>query len=120
MSPRFFQTLASAQPPVLPRDETDLSNLRVVTSTGMVLSDALFEWFYDKGFPAHVQLANISGGTDIAGCFASENPLEPVYSGGCQCRSLGLRVEAYDSLIEGGKGVRGRAVPLGEAGELVW
>ncbi len=50
---------------VVPRDTTDLSNLKLVTSTGMVLSDSLFEWFYDVGFPSHVQLANISGGTDI-------------------------------------------------------
>lgn len=30
-----------------------------------LLSTELFEWFYEKGFPPHVQLANISGGTDI-------------------------------------------------------
>lgn len=50
---------------VRPKDVTDLSNLKVVTSTGMVLSDQLFEWFYDVGFPKHVHLANISGGTDL-------------------------------------------------------
>jgi acetoacetyl-CoA synthetase len=50
---------------IAPKDVTDLSNLKVVTSTGMVLSDQLFEWFYDVGFPKHVQLANISGGTDL-------------------------------------------------------
>lgn len=50
---------------IVPRDITDLSSLRTVTSTGMVLSDQLFEWFYDVGFPKHIHLANISGGTDI-------------------------------------------------------
>jgi acetoacetyl-CoA synthetase len=50
---------------IVPREVTDLSNLKHVTSTGMVLSDQLFEWFYDVGFPAHTHLANISGGTDI-------------------------------------------------------
>jgi len=50
---------------ISPREVADLSNLMAVTSTGMVLSDQLFNWFYDKGFPKHVHLANISGGTDI-------------------------------------------------------
>ena len=31
----------------------------------MVLSDELFEWFYDQAFPPMVHLANVSGGTDI-------------------------------------------------------
>jgi acetoacetyl-CoA synthetase len=39
---------------IVPKDVTDLSNLKIVTSTGMVLSDQLFEWFYDVGFPKHV------------------------------------------------------------------
>jgi acetoacetyl-CoA synthetase len=63
ISPRWMFEIAKAG--ISPREITDLSNLRVVTSTGMVLSDQLFEWFYDKGFPAHTHLANISGGTDI-------------------------------------------------------
>lgn len=63
ISPRWMHEVAKAK--ISPREVADLSRLEVVTSTGMVLSDQLFEWFYDKGFPAHVQLANISGGTDI-------------------------------------------------------
>ena len=50
---------------IVPKDVTDLSNLTHVSSTGMVLSDQQFEWFYDVGFPKHVHLANISGGTDL-------------------------------------------------------
>jgi acetoacetyl-CoA synthetase len=50
---------------IVPKDVADLSNLETVTSTGMVLSDQLFEWFYDVGFPKNVHLVNISGGTDI-------------------------------------------------------
>lgn len=97
----------------------DLSSLRAVTSTGMVLSEQLFHWFYTTGFPPHAQLANISGGTDIAGCFAMENPLTPVYVGGCQGPSLGTAVAVYDQTHEGGAGVRGTPVPAGVPGELV-
>lgn len=117
ISPRYLQTLASATPPLIPRDVTDLSHLRRVGSTGMVLSEALFHWFYDHGFPPHVQLCNFSGGTDLAAAFALDNPLEPVYAGGCQGPSLGLKVEAFDQSIEQGPG---RPVPIGDPGELVW
>lgn len=85
----------------------------------MVLSDALFHWFYDTAFPPSVQLANISGGTDLAGCFGMENPLTPLYVGGCQGPSLGIAVVVYDSTIEGGVGVQGKEITDGIPGELV-
>ncbi|KAI0124233.1 acetoacetate-CoA ligase [Xylariales sp. AK1849] len=114
ISPRWMHEIAKAG--ISPREITDLSNLKVVTSTGMVLSDQLFEWFYDKGFPAHTQLANISGGTDIAGCFAQGNQLTPVYLGGTQGPSLGTPIAVYDSLRPNGPG---EEVPDGTPGELV-
>nr|CAC18280.2 related to acetoacetyl-CoA synthetase [Neurospora crassa] len=115
ISPRWmFEFAKNGQSP---REMADLSALRIVTCTGMVLSDQLFEWFYDSGFPPSVQLANISGGTDIAGCFGICNPLTPVYVGGTQGPSLGVAVEIYDSMV--GDGEPGRPVPEGTAGELV-
>ncbi|KAI1429566.1 hypothetical protein F5Y12DRAFT_796480 [Xylaria sp. FL1777] len=114
ISPRWMYEIAKAG--ISPREITDLSSLRMVTSTGMVLSDQLFEWFYDKGFPSSVHLNNISGGTDIAGCFAQGNLLTPVYVGGTQGAALGVCVELYDSLLPSGPG---KAVPDGTPGELV-
>ncbi|CAO2647179.1 Nn.00g081010.m01.CDS01 [Neocucurbitaria sp. VM-36] len=113
-SPRFLHELQKQE--IAPRDLFDLSDLRTVGTTGMVLSESQFEWFYDIGFPAAVHLRNISGGTDLAGLFGAENPLEPVYVGGCQGPCLGTKLEVYDSLIESGPG---SAVPHGEPGELV-
>jgi acetoacetyl-CoA synthetase len=69
-SPRWMQELQTNG--IVPKETTDLSSLKIVTSTGMVLSEQLFEWFYDVGFPKRVQLANISGGTDLV---SSTNPL---------------------------------------------
>ena len=112
-----MQTLIAAN--IAPRQITDLSNLRGVTSTGMVLPESLFNWFYDVGFPSHTQLCNISGGTDLAACFAMENPLTPVYCGGSQGPSLGTAITVYDNTIEGGPGVKGKELPKGEPGDLV-
>ncbi|RMZ84084.1 hypothetical protein DV737_g1254, partial [Chaetothyriales sp. CBS 132003] len=117
ISPRYLQTLQMNN--LIPKQLTDLSHLKVVTSTGMVLSDALFEWFYDVGFPPSVQLDNISGGTDLAGCFGTGNPILPVYVGGCQSMSLGMAVSVFDQTIDGGKGIKGKEVAVGVPGELV-
>lgn len=67
ISPRWMHEMQKNG--IVPKNVTDLSNLKIVVSTGMVLSEQQFEWFYDVGFPKHVHLANISGGTDLAGCF---------------------------------------------------
>lgn len=104
---------------ISPRKIADLSNLRGVTSTGMVLSESLFEWFYDEGFPSHTQIANISGGTDLAACFGMENPITPVYSGGCQGPSLGIPIAAFEQVDEGVTQVKGTEAPNGEPGEIV-
>lgn len=95
-SPPFLTRLASSN--LSPRAITDLSSLLAVTSTGMPLPAPLFTWFYARGFPSHTHLANISGGTDIAGCFCLENPLTPIFSsGGIQGPCLGTAVGIYDS-----------------------
>jgi len=117
ISPRYLQELQKNG--IIPKQVTDLSNLEAVTSTGMVLSDSLFEWFYDVGFPPRVALDNISGGTDLAGAFATGNPLLPIYVGGCQSFSLGVPVEVYDQSFEGGRGIKGKPVEDGVPGELV-
>ncbi|CAJ2508203.1 Uu.00g093890.m01.CDS01 [Anthostomella pinea] len=113
-SPRWLHEISKTG--ISPREITDLSSLRLVTSTGMVLSDQLFEWVYDKGFPANVHLANVSGGTDIAGCFATGNQLTPVYVGGIQGAALGIPIALYDSLLPPGLG---KEVTDGTPGELV-
>jgi acetoacetyl-CoA synthetase len=94
---------------VRPRDEFDLSSLRTIFSTGSVLSPESFEFVYDAVSP-DIQLASISGGTDILACFAGGNPMAPVRRGELQCLALGMDVEIYND--------EGEPV-IGENGELV-
>jgi acetoacetyl-CoA synthetase len=123
VSPRYLSTLQSNA--IVPKNIPGISSsLRLVTSTGMVLPTSLFQYFYSpSGFPSHVHLANISGGTDLAGAFGDSIPLLPVHdTGGCQGRSLGIDVRVYDSTIEATKEGEipiGREVPEGEPGDLV-
>jgi acetoacetyl-CoA synthetase len=94
---------------LVPGKKYDLKSLRALLSTGSPLSEEGFEFVYHSIKP-DIQLASISGGTDLNGCFALGNPMGPVYMGELQCRGLGMKVEAYD---EDGRPVVGRQ------GELV-
>ena len=79
---------------VKPGETYDLGPLRAVLSTGSPLSVEGFEYIYSD-VKSDLQLASISGGSDINGCFALGNPTGPVYAGELQCRALGMRVEAF-------------------------
>ncbi|MGO7569699.1 acetoacetate--CoA ligase [Rhizobium ruizarguesonis] len=92
-----------------PRASHDLSSLRLMTSTGSPLSPEGFTFVYE-GIKEDVQLASISGGTDIVSCFVLGNPLQPVWRGEIQGAGLGLAVDVWN---DDGKPVRG------EKGELV-
>jgi acetoacetyl-CoA synthetase len=72
-----------------PRTTHDLSSLRLMTSTGSPLSPEGFSFVYE-GIKEDVQLASISGGTDIVSCFVLGNPLQPVWRGEIQGRGSAL------------------------------
>jgi len=80
---------------VKPKEQFDLSSIKSVLSTGSPLSDENFEFVYEH-IKEDLQLASISGGSDLNGCFALGNPMGPVYIGELQCRALGMKVYAYD------------------------
>jgi len=80
----------------------DLASLRLVTSTGSPLAPESFEWVYDH-VKADVQLASISGGTDIVSCFVLGDPTAPVRRGEIQAAGLGMAVEVWD---DAGRAVR--------------
>ncbi len=82
---------------VRPAKTYDLTALRAVLSTGSPLSIENFEFVYNE-VKSDLQLASISGGTDINGCFALGNPMGPVYAGELQCRGLAMDVKAFDEL----------------------
>lgn len=94
---------------IKPGTDYDLTPLRAVLSTGSPLAAEGFRYIY-REVKKEVQLASISGGTDLNGCFALGNPILPVYEGELQCRGLGMKVEAFND--------RGESV-INELGELV-
>ena len=72
-----------------------LESMRTIFSTGSPLVEESFDYVYNH-IKKQVQLASISGGTDIISCFAGGNPTLPVYRGELQSISLGMDVAAYN------------------------
>ncbi len=106
-SARYITALEQAG--IKPGSRFDLSPLRALLSTGSPLPEEGFEYVY-REIKGDLQLASISGGTDINGCFAGGNPIGPVYAGQLQCRQLAMRVKAYDEKGEPVEGVPGELV----------
>jgi len=93
---------------VKPGRDYDLAPLKALLSTGSPLTEEGFKYVY-RDVKEELQLASISGGTDINGCFALGNPIGPVYAGELQCRALGMKIEAFAA---DGKPVRNQQAEL--------
>ncbi|MHA6801923.1 acetoacetate--CoA ligase [Salinifilum ghardaiensis] len=103
----FIQTCRKQE--LRPGAELDLSALRTVGSTGAPLTSDGFRWVAEAVGP-RVQVASVSGGTDLCTAFLGASPDVPVWLGELSCPMLGAAADAFD---EDGKPVRD------EVGELV-
>jgi acetoacetyl-CoA synthetase len=93
----------------VPRKEHDLSDLRAVGITGSSLPPSSSLWLRDN-VGERVQVASISGGTDVVSAFIGGVRTVPVWPGELSAPYLGAALDAWD---ESGNPVRG------EVGELV-
>ena len=85
---------------IYPNQKYDLSDLRIVTSTGSPLVHEGFDFVYEH-IKSDVHLASIYGGTDVVSAsFGIGNPISPVYRGELQGSALAVDVQIFD---DGGK-----------------
>lgn len=106
-SPKFLTHCQKEE--IHPCRDNDLSALETIYSTGSPLVSENYQWVYNEVKP-NVQLASISGGTDIVSCFMLGNPMLGVYDEEIQSRGLGMDVRA---LSDEGEEV------IAEKGELI-
>jgi acetoacetyl-CoA synthetase len=92
-----------------PGRDFGLSSLRSVGSTGSPLPAEAFRWVY-REVGGDLQLASVSGGTDVCTPFVGASPFHEVKAGEIPCRYLGAAVEAF---VPDGR------PRTGEVGELV-
>ena len=107
-SPKYLAALEKAG--FRPREQVAMPALRTLLSTGSPLAPEQFDFVY-RDIKHDLQLASISGGTDIISSFCIGNPLSPVYRGELQGPGLGMAVDVVDDA--------GHSLPPGEKGELV-
>jgi acetoacetyl-CoA synthetase len=108
VSAKYIDSVAKAD--LKPMQTHDLSNLKVIASTGSVLVPESFDYVY-REIKKDVHLASMSGGTDICGCFAAGVPTQGVYRGELQGPVLGMATDVFD--------VQGNSSAADEKGELV-
>lgn len=72
-----------------------LSTLKTILSTGSPLAAESFDFVY-SAIKADLHLVSMSGGTDIMGCFAGGNVLQPVRRGEIQAPALGMDVAVFN------------------------
>ena len=95
---------------VHPKNNHDLSALKMVASTGSPLTHESFDYVY-QSIKQDVHLASISGGTDIVSCFMLGNPISAVWRGEIQGAGLGMAIDSFDD--------EGNSLAVGVSGELV-
>ena len=94
--------LACAKAGAEPARDHDLGRVRILGVTGSALPAESYVWARDH-VGADVQVASISGGTDVVSAFAGEVPTLPVWPGELSAACLGV---ALDALDERGASVR--------------
>jgi acetyl-CoA synthetase len=93
-------------------DDHDLSSLRLLGSTGGPWDRESWMWFYEHVGRESTPIINISGGTEIGGCFLMPMPDQPLKPCSLGSPSPGMNVDIVD---EAGNSV----VKTGEQGYLV-
>ena len=92
-SAKYIDALSKSN--INPKSHFQLSNLRTICSTGSPLSPDGFDYILSN-IKSDVQIASISGGTDLLSCFVLSNPISSVVKGEIQCRALGMDVDIFD------------------------
>jgi acetyl-CoA synthetase len=81
-----------------------MQSLRILGSTGEPWDHDSYRWYSRKVGGGKLPIINISGGTDIVGCFLAPLPVLPISETSLQSAGLGMDIDVFD---EDGQSVRG-------------
>lgn len=77
-------------------DKYDLSSLRLLGSTGEPWDPESWIWFYEQVGDSSCPIINISGGTEICGCFVMPMPIQPLKPCTVGGPGLGMDIDIVD------------------------
>jgi len=78
-------------------EQHDLSSLRLLGSTGEPWDRESWEWFYEAVGNGETPIINISGGTEILGCFLMPMPTQPLKPCSLGGPGLGMDIDIVDA-----------------------
>jgi acetyl-CoA synthetase len=91
-------------------ERQDLSSLRILGSTGEPWDEESYLWFFRKVGGGRIPIINISGGTEIVGCFLAPLPITPLKACTLRGPGLGMDVDVFDDQGQPVRGQRGHLV----------
>ncbi len=106
VSPTAIRVLMRSSDP----SKYDLNSLRLLGSTGEPWDETSYLWFFEKAGRRTVPIINISGGTEIVGCFLFNLPIQPLKPCTLGGPAPGMAVEILDDA--------GNPAPVGKTGYL--
>ena len=77
-------------------DDHDLSSLRLLGSTGEPWDPESWAWFYEHVGSGDTPIINISGGTEVFGCFLMPMPIQPLKPCTLGGPGLGMDIDIVD------------------------
>jgi len=83
----------------------DLSSLKFLGSTGEPWDPDSWNWFFEKIGGKRIPIINISGGTEIVGCFLSPLPITELKPCTLRGPGLGMDIDVFD---DDGKSIKGK------------
>lgn len=83
----------------------EMNSLRLLGSTGEPWDETSYEWFFENVGKRRCPIINISGGTEIVGCFLFPLPIQPLKPCTLGAPAPGMATEVVD---ESGRPVRGK------------
>ena len=83
----------------------DLSSLKFLGSTGEPWDPGSWNWFFEKIGGKKIPIINISGGTEIVGCFLSPLPITELKPCTLRGPGLGMDIDVFD---DDGKPIKGK------------
>jgi acetyl-CoA synthetase len=81
-------------------EDHDLSSLRLLGSTGEPWDPESWQWFYEQVGGSEAPIINISGGTEICGCFLMPMPIQSLKPTSLGGPGLGMDIDIVDDAGE--------------------
>ncbi len=77
-------------------DKHPMPSLRMLGSTGEPWDPESYMWFFEHIGKRRCPVINISGGTDIVGCFLAPLPIMPLKAASLQSAGLGMDIDVFN------------------------